>query len=272
VTGETAATDVPTGTATERPSLMRVADLSKRFGGIHAVRGVSFDVHRGAATSLIGPNGAGKTTIFNLITGALRADTGSVMFEGAELRGLAPHQVARKGISRTFQDLRLFGSMTVLETVMVSFQHQLGEHPPAMLIRPRAVRKQERELRERAREILERVGLGGQEKRVAATLSYAEQKLLVISRSIAMRADVWLLDEPASGLDGDALIQFAALLRSLVDDGQTVLIVEHNLRLVEQVSDWVLFLDQGQLKAEGTPKDIFANRELQEIYMGGGAR
>ncbi|HVV21284.1 MAG TPA: ABC transporter ATP-binding protein [Pseudonocardiaceae bacterium] len=256
--------------APQRPALMRVADLSKRFGGIHAVRGVSFDVRRGAATSLIGPNGAGKTTIFNLITGALRADTGSVVFEGREIRGLAPNQVARRGISRTFQDLRLFGSMTVLETVMVSFQHQLGEHPMALVLRPRAVRRQERDLRERAREILDRVGLAGQEKRIAATLSYAEQKLLIISRSIAMRADVWLLDEPASGLDGDALVQFAQLLRGLVDDGQTVLIVEHNLRLVEQVSDWVLFLDQGQLKAEGPPAEIFANKELQEIYMGGG--
>jgi ABC-type branched-subunit amino acid transport system ATPase component len=264
--------DVTTEARATARTLMKVADLNKRFGGIHAVRGVSFDVRRGAATSLIGPNGAGKTTIFNLITGALRADEGSVVFEGDELRGLSPSQIARRGISRTFQDLRLFPSMTVLETVMVSFQNQLGERPAAAFFRPRAVRRQERELREKADGILARVGLKGQEKRAAANLSYAEQKLLVISRSIAMQADVWLLDEPASGLDGDTLIQFAQLLRGLVDDGQTVLIVEHNLRLVQEVSDWVLFLDQGQLKAEGTPKEIFANRELQEIYMGGGVR
>jgi ABC-type branched-subunit amino acid transport system ATPase component len=262
----------PATGAPDRPrgELLRVTDLSKRFGGITALAGVSFSVARGKATSLVGPNGAGKTTVFNLVTGSLRADTGSVLFEGEELRGLAPHQVAERGISRTFQDLRLFGSMTVLETVMVSFQHQLGERPWAVFLRPAAVRRQERELRERAAGILDRVGLAGREQRIAATLSYAEQKLLVIARSMAMQADVWLLDEPASGLDGDALIQFAALLRGLVDDGQTVLIVEHNLRLVSQVSDWVLFLDQGLLKAEGTPEEIFANRELQEIYMGGG--
>jgi ABC-type branched-subunit amino acid transport system ATPase component len=269
VTAEPTAAEPAAGAG---PALLRITDLSKRFGGIHAVRGVSFDVRKGAATSLIGPNGAGKTTIFNLITNSLRADTGSVLFEGREMIGLTPSRVARRGISRTFQDLRLFGTMTVLETVMASFPDQLGENPTALVLRPRAVRKQERELRERARQILDRVGLGGREDRIASTLSYAEQKLLIISRSIAMRADVWLLDEPASGLDGDTLIQFAKLLRGLVEDGQTVLIVEHNLRLVEQVSDWVLFLDQGQLKAEGTPADIFANRELQEIYMGGGTR
>ena len=258
-------------TAAERSvGLLVVAGLTKSFGGIAAVRDVSFKVRAGTATSLMGPNGAGKTTIFNLITGSLPADGGSVLFEDAELRGLSPSAVARKGISRTFQDLRLFGSMTVLDTVLVSFPRQLGESPAAVFLRPRAVRRQERELREKAQAILARVGLAGQAQRPAATLSYAEQKLLIISRSIAMQADLWLLDEPASGLDGDTLADFAALLRSLVDEGQTVLIVEHNLRLVRAISDWVLFLDQGQLKAEGPPADIFSNRELQEIYIGGG--
>jgi ABC-type branched-subunit amino acid transport system ATPase component len=250
--------------------LLVVSDLAKSFGGIKAVRGVSFTVRRGKATSLVGPNGAGKTTIFNLITGSLRADTGSVLFEDRELRGLSPGQVARLGISRTFQDLRLFATMTVLESVMVSFPDQLGDRPTALVFRPRAVRRQERQLREKAREILAQVGLSGQEGRRAGELSYAEQKLLTISRSMAMGADVWLLDEPASGLDGDTLVQFAALLRGLVDNGQTVLIVEHNLRLVQEVSDWVLFLDQGRLKAEGSPEEIFQNKELQDIYMGGG--
>lgn len=252
-------------------SVLTVSGLGKRFGGIVAVNGVSFSVRRGAATSLVGPNGAGKTTIFNLITGALTADSGSVVFEGSELVGRSPGEVARMGISRTFQDLRLFPTMTVLETVMVSFPEQLGEDPLAVIFRPRAVRRQECELCEKADAILQRAGLAGLENRVAGTLGYAEQKLLTVSRSMAMGADVWLLDEPASGIDGDALIQFADLLRGLVDDGQTVLIVEHNLRLVQKVSDWVLFLDQGQLKAEGTPEDIFKNPELLEIYIGGGA-
>ncbi len=139
------------------------------------------------------------------------------------------------------------------------------------MFRPAAVRRQERELRERARGVIERAGLTGLESRIAGTLGYAEQKLLTVARSMAMGADVWLLDEPASGIDGDALVQFANLLRGLVDDGQTVLIVEHNLQLVRRVSDWVLFLDQGRLKAEGTPDEIFANPELLEIYIGGGA-
>jgi ABC-type branched-subunit amino acid transport system ATPase component len=257
--------------AAQPADLLVISGLSKSFGGIAAVRDVSFGVRPGAATSLMGPNGAGKTTIFNLITGAIAADEGSVRFRGTELRGQSPGAVARLGISRTFQDLRLFTSMTVLDTVMASFPGQLGENPAAVFLRPRAVRRQERELRERADAILTRTGLSGQAQRKAATLSYAEQKLLIISRSIAMQAGLWLLDEPASGLDGDTLAEFAALLRSLVDEGQTVLIVEHNLRLVKLISDWVLFLDQGQLKAQGPPGEIFENQELQEIYIGGGA-
>jgi ABC-type branched-subunit amino acid transport system ATPase component len=252
-------------------NVLAISDLRKSFGGIRAVRGVSFDVKRGAATSLVGPNGAGKTTIFNLITGEIRPDTGSVLFDGRELRGLGPSGVGQLGISRTFQDLRLFSTMTVLDSVMVSFPNQIGESPISLVFRPRAVRRQEKELREKAQEILKTTGLEDKASVVSATLSYAEQKLLVIARSIAMEAELWLLDEPASGLDGDALIQFADLLRSLVDRGQTVLIVEHNLRLVQKVSDWVLFLDQGELKAEGTPEEIFASKELQELYIGGGA-
>jgi ABC-type branched-subunit amino acid transport system ATPase component len=263
---------VPTRSVPESsaPIIMQVSNLAKSFGGIKAVRGVSFTVQRGKATSLVGPNGAGKTTIFNLITGEIAADSGSVIFEGKELRGSKPSAVAQLGVSRTFQDLRLFQTMTVLDNVMVSFQKQKGENPSSLVIRPWAVRRQERALKEKALEILTTTGLLARQNVKASTLSYAEQKLLVISRSIAMEADVWLLDEPASGLDGDALIQFSELLRALVDAGQTVLIVEHNLRLVQKVSDWVLFLDQGELKAEGTPDEIFASKELQELYIGGG--
>lgn len=255
----------------EAPSrLLTVRELSKSFGGVHAVRQVSFGVTEGAATSLVGPNGAGKTTIFNLITGALSADAGSIEFRGTELCGKSPGQVARLGISRTFQDLRLFANLTVLENVMVAFQSQRGERPLALILHPAAVRRQESELRDRAAIVLERVGLKGQEHRKAGELSYAEQKLVVISRSIAMGADVWLLDEPSSGLDGAAVGYFMSVLKGLVEEGQTVVIVEHNLRVVREISDWVVFLDHGEVKAEGTADDIFSSRALQETYMAGG--
>jgi branched-chain amino acid transport system ATP-binding protein len=252
-------------------SLLEVQNLTKSFGGVRAVSEVSFRVAEGRATSLVGPNGAGKTTIFNLITGAIPPDSGTVLFKGKEITGKSPSDTARHGISRTFQDLRIFPRMTVLENIMVSFQGQLGEQPLAVLLQSRRVRDQERAFRSKALDIAARVGLGGREGELAGDLSYAEQKLVIIARSIAMEAPVWLLDEPAAGLDTGAVTQLMALIRSLVSEGQTVVIVEHNLRVVKDISDWVLFLANGKLVAEGTPEDIFANEVLRDVYLGGRA-
>ncbi len=252
-------------------SLLEVRNLTKSFGGVRAVSDVSFRVMAGRATSLVGPNGAGKTTIFNLITGAIRPESGTVLFKGGEITGKSASETARHGISRTFQDLRIFPRMTVLENIRVSFQGQLGEQPLALLLQFGRVRAQERTLRSKAVDIAARVGLGGREDELAGNLSFAEQKLVIIARSMAMEAPVWLLDEPAAGLDTGAVTQLMTLIRSLVSEGQTVLIVEHNLRVVKDISDWVLFLSNGKLMAEGTPEDIFANEALRELYLGGKA-
>ena len=249
-------------------ALLQVRQLSKSFGGVLAVSDVSFDVPVGRATSLIGPNGAGKTTIFNLITGALQADSGTVAMNGRNISGLRPSEVAKVGISRTFQDLRLFLHMTVADNVLSSFQGQDGERPWAVLLRPRRVFRQEKAFRSRALEIVKRVGLIGRANELVGNLSYAEQKLVVIARSIAMEAPLWLLDDPTSGLDTPAVIQMLKQIRSLVSEGQTVLIVEHNLRVVRDISDWILFMSDGRLRAQGTPDDILSSPELRQLYLG----
>lgn len=248
--------------------LLRVEGLAKSFGGLKAVSDVTFSIRRGSVTSLVGPNGAGKTTVFNLITGALKPDAGRVYFKDQEISDLPPHQVARRGISRTFQDMRLFLGMTVLENVLVSIQGQSGEVPLTVFGAPWRVLAEERRHREEARQVLGLVGLLGRRGDLATNLSFAEQKLLIIGRALAMKSELWLLDEPAAGLDAKAVREIMDLVKRLAGLGQTVCVVEHNLRVVRHVSDRVLFLNEGMLLAEGTPEEIFSNPDLRAIYLG----
>jgi ABC-type branched-subunit amino acid transport system ATPase component len=248
--------------------LLRVEGLAKSFGGLKAVSDLTFGVRTGSVTSLVGPNGAGKTTVFNLITGALKPDAGHVYFKEEDITGLPPHQVARRGISRTFQDLRLFLGMTVLDNVLVSIQGQSGEFPLAVFGTPWSVHAEERRHREEAREVLRVVGLLERQDDLATNLSFAEQKLLIIARALAMKSELWLLDEPAAGLDAKAVREIMDLVKRLAGLGQTVCVVEHNLRVVRHVSDRVLFLNEGMLLTEGTPEEIFSNRDLRAIYLG----
>ena len=252
----------------DREALLTVEGLSKSFGGLRAVSNLTFGIRKGTVTSLVGPNGAGKTTVFNLITGTLKADAGHVHFKDRDITGLSPHQVARRGISRTFQDMRLFMGMTVLENTLVSIQGQSGELPPVVFGTPWRVRPEERRCRDEAREVLRVVGLLEKQNHLATNLSFAEQKLLIIARALAMRSELWLLDEPAAGLDTKAVQEIMDLVRRLAEGGQTVCIVEHNLRVVRHVSDRVLFLNEGTLLTEGTPEEIFSNQELRAIYLG----
>jgi ABC-type branched-subunit amino acid transport system ATPase component len=252
-------------------ALLSVEDLSVSFGGVRAVNGVSFSIPAGGATSIIGPNGAGKTTMFNLITGAIKRDSGRVRFGGSDITGSSPARVASLGIARTFQDLRIFGGMTVMENVMASFGHQLGESPWALLFLPHRVLRQERELRAQALDIIKQVDLQGREKAIAGNLSYAEQKLVIIARAIAMKSALWLLDEPSSGLDTRGVAEVMGTIRELCARGQTVLIVEHNLSVVREISSRILFLAEGRLIADGTPDEIFKDVALRELYFGKGA-
>jgi len=246
-----------------------VAGVNQNFGGLQALNDCGFTIQEGRITCLVGPNGAGKTTIFNVITGFLRPDTGSVSFRGRRLDGLSPQAIVRAGIARSFQNLRLFADLTALDNVMVALPGAFGEDPLGALFRPLHTARVEKRRRAEAMERLEHVGLAARAGDRVRNLSYGEQKLLTVARLLATGAELLLLDEPASGLAAGALDQVMALLRRLRDEGKTLLVVEHNTRVVQQIADQVLFLHQGHLMAEGAPQQIIADPALAEIYFGG---
>ncbi|MBI1728336.1 MAG: ABC transporter ATP-binding protein [Candidatus Rokubacteria bacterium] len=248
--------------------IMTIEKVSKAFGGIQAVEECSFEVRPGLITGLIGPNGAGKTTVFNLITGFLRADGGSIRYKGEELLGLAPHQVEARGVVRTFQHLRLWGKMTVLENVLLGCRTPLGENVLTLFLRPGRVRAEEAAARERAMEVLRFFGLTGRAHELAEDLAYPEQKLLSMARIFATDAEILLLDEPTSGLDTDSLQRIVPMVRRLVEHGKTVLLIEHNMELISQLSDEVVFLHQGRVMARGRAEQITRDPALTEIYFG----
>lgn len=243
--------------------------LEVSFGGLRALQNCSFTVERGRITCLVGPNGAGKTTIFNVITGFLRPDAGTVSFQGTPLDGMKPQAIVAAGIARTFQNLRLFVDLTALDNVVVALPSQTGEEPLAAIFRPLHVARAQTRHREEAMQILQHVGLAARAGEFVRNLSYGEQKLLTVARGLATGAELLLLDEPASGLSASALDQIMDLLRRLQTEGKTLLVVEHNTRVVQQIADEVLFLHQGHLMARGTPEQIISDPALAEIYFGG---
>jgi branched-chain amino acid transport system ATP-binding protein len=248
---------------------LQVAGLEKRFGGLLALQDCSFTISQGRITCLVGPNGAGKTTIFNVITGFLKPDAGRVTFRNSSLDGFTPQAVVHTGIARTFQNLRLFADLTALDNVMVGLQSQFAEEPLGAIFRPFHAARTQARRREEARAILSHVGLADRATERVRNLSYGEQKLLTVARVLATGAELLLLDEPASGLSAAALDNIMALLRRLQNEGKTLLVVEHNTRVVQQIADDVLFLHQGHLMAQGTPQEIIADPALAEIYFGG---
>ncbi len=248
---------------------LQVTGLEKRFGGLLVLQDCSFTISERRITCLVGPNGAGKTTIFNVITGFLKPNEGSITFRGRSLDGFTPQAVVHAGISRTFQNLRLFADLTALDNVMVALPRQFAEEPLGAIFRPLHAARMQARRREEALGILAHVGLADRAGERVRNLSYGEQKLLTVARVLATGAELLLLDEPASGLSAGALDNIMALLRRLQDEGKTLLVVEHNTRVVQQIADDVLFLHQGHLMARGTPQEIIADPALAEIYFGG---
>ena len=248
---------------------LTVAGLNKRFGGLQALNDCSFTAEQGRITCLVGPNGAGKTTIFNVVTGFLKPDNGSVQFRGQTLDGLRPQAVVHAGVARSFQNLRLFQDLTALDNVLVGQPRHFGEEPFGAIFRPLHTARALRRRREDAHAVLAHVGVDARAGDYVRNLSYGEQKLLSIARILATGAELLLLDEPTSGLSGAALDSVMALLRRLQGDGKTLLVVEHNTRVVQQIADEVLFLHQGHLIARGSPATITADPELAKIYFGG---
>jgi ABC-type branched-subunit amino acid transport system ATPase component len=241
--------------------------LGKRFGGIVAVRDFDIDLRRGAITGLIGPNGAGKTTAFNLLTGFLKPTAGDVAFRGRTVTGLKPHQIVRAGMARSFQDLKLFTKMTVLENVLVALPRQSGDDILSVFFRPARVRREEAENYRRALEILDFVRLRPKANESADNLSYAEEKLLVIARLLATGAEVLLFDEPLSGLDPNTLEEIFPIVRKLAATGKTVCIIEHNLDVIRGLCDTAYFLDEGHAIAAGPPEQLINDPQLATRYF-----
>jgi ABC-type branched-subunit amino acid transport system permease subunit/ABC-type branched-subunit amino acid transport system ATPase component len=248
-------------------TIIEAKGLVKRFGGITAVSGFDIDMKAGQITGLIGPNGAGKTTAFNMLTGFLQPNEGSITLRGSSILGLKPHRIVGAGVARSFQDLRLFRKMTVLDNVLVSLPNQTGENVFSVFMRPGTVRREEEDNLSRAIEVLKFVELDGKANETVNALSYAEEKLLVIARLLATGAEVLLFDEPLSGLDPTTLSEILPVIRRLADSGKVVCIIEHNLDVIKELSDVVYFLDEGHAMAVGTPEEVMTNPELAERYF-----
>lgn len=237
--------------------LLEIRGLYKNFGGLQAISDVNLDLPSGIITTLVGPNGAGKTTIFNMVTGHLVPSSGTIHWLGEPLNGVAPWRIARMGIARTFQDLRLFNHMTVQENIQTVMERNSW-----------LWQRRTDSMQARLEQVLEETGLIDKRNDRAVDLAYAERKFLSLARIMAAEASLWLLDEPASGLDPRSFDRFVALLKMYAQRGITICIIEHNLDIVIRLSDTVAFLDQGKILAQGSSAEILKDPHLAAIYFG----
>jgi len=252
----------------ETKKLLEVDDVTIRFGGLTALDGITFDIHEGEILGLIGPNGAGKTTCFNVMTGVYQATSGQVRFDGTPLVNLKRHQITKLGIARTFQNIRLFKSMTALENVMVGADAHSNVGVLNALFRTSRHRTTESAARENARELLDFVGVGGRSDELAANLSYGDQRRLEIARAMATGPKLLCLDEPAAGFNPAEKVKLMELIRKVRDQGYTVLLIEHDMRLVMGVTDRIVVLEFGRKIAEGSPAEIRDNPAVIAAYLG----
>lgn len=250
------------------PAILNISNLTKRFGGLTALNQVELTVEEGSITAVIGPNGSGKTTLFNVISGVLSPEEGSILFKGKEIAGLPPHKIARMGMARTFQNLQVFPSMTVLENVMMgAFRH----HPSSLLSGGILVRKSQREMKEmrqKARRLLEKIDLIEWADQRIEDIPFGIQRQVEIVRALALKPQLLLLDEPAAGLSTKETVQLTKFISSLQDKELTILLVEHDMALVMQLAQRISVLNFGRKIAEGKPEEIRRNPAVIEAYLG----
>ena len=246
----------------------QVEGLSKAFGGLQAVNDVTFSVSQGSLTSLIGPNGAGKTTVFDLISGFITSDEGHIVFKGQDLTRLKPHDIVSLGMARTFQHLGLFYQLSVWDNVFLAVPGKRQERLWGAFLPRRMVREERRSLDEQTGDILEFLGLAEKAGEQVANLSWGDQKLVSIGRLLATGGEFLLMDEPASGLSDEQIDHLKSLLRGLVSKGKTILLIDHNMEAVMDISDRIIVLDFGKILVEGKPQEILANEEVNRVYLG----